>query len=190
MASKVAIKNSYPLLQDFFRLKLGIPNAPSEILFEELTLLANEWKSRTIPEDIQNRVTSMLVDLSDAVSEPLTDHTTQALRSLGGLPIFPVRCPKLGLRLCTVNDFYVPDKNGQYAKLLHGQVALLAIPSAIILRLQPVLDTIIFKSRIRYLETSISRRLVAQGQRVLDTAATANFAIKVEYIKRYNSIFS
>ncbi|KAI0302873.1 hypothetical protein B0F90DRAFT_1667473 [Multifurca ochricompacta] len=184
MTSKAIISRSYPRLSNFFFHKLGITNAPSYALVDELRLIERRWQRMLIPIGVQEHVADILADISDIIKED-TSNVPPSLSTLAEIPVFPVSVPAEGIFLRGVGAFYVPDRSGKYADVFRERVGLLALPDSVpIARIRPLLESDIFKDKIRYLESEVTKRSVPQGRRVLDSDATELYSSRVEYVTR------
>ncbi|KAI0260315.1 hypothetical protein BC834DRAFT_901531 [Gloeopeniophorella convolvens] len=183
MTSKAIISRTYPRMSDFFFSKLGITNAPPYALVDELRLIAQRQHG-ALPTGVREHVADILADLSDAVAESGSNVPTSFL-ALADIAAFPVSVPGEGIVLRAAEGFYVPDKAGKYADVFRERVGLLALPeSTPISRIRPLLESDIFKDRMRYMESEVTKRSVPQGMRILDTAATDLYSSRVGYIAR------
>ncbi|KAF7978389.1 hypothetical protein HWV62_779 [Athelia sp. TMB] len=185
MISKPVLKVAYPSLEKLFRLQLCLSSANSNILADEITLLAKKWRGKIIPVTVCDQVLSILHNIGQAItSHPLREP--EWLASLVDESIFPVSVPSKGLVLCSRKDhFYVPDRSGEFRDLFGSSVPLLS-PSSVtpIQHIMPVLDCLIFSSHMKYLESSVTVQSTISGDRALDCALTEKYQGRFSYIER------
>jgi len=186
MISKLAIARWYPEadMKSFFYTKLGVLNALDDILVSELRDLANEYSKKELSPAIHDHVTSMLDELSSAV----VDKSYPAnIDSLCDAPIFPVYSPRAtrSLTLRSLDECYLPDKSGAYAKAFEHEVPLLKLSSISTSGIAPLLSLTSFKRHVRTLETAVTRKsVIAEGQRVLDIELTKHYAERVTFFEQ------
>jgi hypothetical protein len=180
---KALIKRTYENLGTFFFKKLGIICAPPDALVDELRATAKRHQRRSVPPEVQEHIAKILEDITDILKT--MPEMPPSFRDLARIPIFPASVPSKGVALCTADQFYVPDKLGEYAKVLCKHVALLALSESAISLIRPLLESSIFKNRMRYLEARVTKRSTPLGTRVPDTKATDLYSSRVEYIARY-----
>lgn len=184
MTSKAVISRSYPHLSDFFFNKLGIPHAPPFALVEELRMIAEKHQSGPISPGVREHVADILADISHVIES--MPSVPSSFAALARIAAFPVQVPAEGSALRAVDEFYVPDKSGKYADVFRKHVALLDLPdSTPIARIRPLLESNVFRDRMRYLDEHVTKRFVPQGRRVLDSSATDLYSGRVEYFARY-----
>jgi hypothetical protein len=181
MTSKAVISRSYPLLSSFFFNKLGITHAPPFALVDELRMIAEKHQSSPIPPGVREHVADILADISDVIES--TPSLPPSFEALAQIAAFPVKVPKEGIALRAAEGFYVP---GKYADVFREHVALLDLPdSTPFARIRPLLESDIFKDKIRHLDSHVTKRSVPHGKQVLDCGATDLYSSRVEYIARY-----
>jgi hypothetical protein len=184
MRSKAVICHSYPHLSNFFFHKLGITNAPPFALVDELRKIADRYQSGPVPPEVQELVAEILADISDVVQN--LPKIPLSFAVLAQVAVFPVQVPAEGIALRPADGFYVPDATSKYADVFRGRVALLELPTSIpMTRIRPLLESDIFKDKIRYLDEHVTRQSVPRGKRVFDTTATKLYSSRVRYIARY-----
>jgi len=184
LTTKAIISRSYPQLSNFFFKKLGITNAPPYALIDELRAIAKKHQGGLIPPGVQEHVAGILADISDTVQSMPT--VPPSFEDLAQLAIFPASVPSEGIALRTADALYVPDKSGKYADVFRERVALLALPeSTPMTRILPLLESHIFKDKMRYLEEHVTKRSAPHGRHSLDFKATDLYSSRVEYIARY-----
>ena len=184
MRSKAVICHSYPHLSDFFFNKLGITNAPPFALVDELRKIADQYQSGPVPPEVQELVAEILADISAVVQS--LPKIPLSFAALAQVAVFPVRVPAEGIALRSADGFYVPDVTSKYADVFRGRVALLELPTSIpMTRIRPLLESDIFKDKIRYLDEHVTKQSVPHGERVPDSAATKLYSSRVPYIARY-----
>ena len=187
MTSKIAIEHSYPSFEAFFTKKLGVPNASPSILAAELKVLAKRWKGKAIfSKAVKAQISDTLLDISGIIDHGEGDTSTPPdwLRTLRNDAIFPVESHARGLTLYSANDvFYVPDVGGKYKGIFGGRVPLLSLSENQHF-IQPLLDSEVFRSRIRYLANAVGHSSVASGPRILNTAITLKYCERAGYMER------
>ena len=184
MRSKAVISRSYPHLSNFFFNKLGITNAPPFALVDELRKIADRYQSGPVPPEVRDHVAEILADISDVVQS--LPKVPLSFVVLAQVAVFPVQVPAEGIALRPAGGFYVPNVTSKYAEVFRGRVALLELPTSIpMTRIRPLLESDIFKDKIRYLDEHVTKRSVPHGKRVLDSAATELYSSRVRYIARY-----
>lgn len=154
------------------------------LLVEEIKKLAKEWKGKPISDKIQEHIVQLLCDVSDLL---LQDNSVPAtwLEQLRAEAIFPIHSsnPK-GVWLRTADErFYVADK-AQYKDMCEGHLPLLSLGRALLGCVQSLLDSNVFKSRIKYLGAEISSVSICNGPRVSEDGFTEKYIGRLEYIKR------
>lgn len=181
MTSKAVISRSYPHLINFFFYKLGITNAPPYALVDELRMIADKHPFGRISQGVREHVADILADISDIIeSMPSVPHSFEALAEIAA---FPVLVPGQGLALRAAEEFYIP---GKYADVFRKHVALLDLPDSIpISRIRSLLQSSIFKDKIRNLDLHVTKQSVPGGKRVLDPHATDLYSSRVEHLARY-----
>ena len=165
-------------------MKLGIPNASSSELVDELRAIEGMHQGQSIPPGVQEHVADILTDISDIVEGMET--VPEAFEDLAHMAIFPASVPSEGIGLRTVDTLYVPDKSGKYADVFRDRVALLALPETVTVnRIRPLLESPIFVDRMRYLKDCVTKASTPHGERIPDTNATGLFSSRADYIARY-----
>jgi len=184
MRSKAVISRSYPHLSNFFFNKLGITNAPPFALVDELRKIADRYQFDPVPPEVQEHVAEILADISDIVQS--LPKIPPSFAALAQVAVFPVLVPAEGIALRSADGFYVPNMTSKYADVFRGRVALLELPTSIpMTRIRSLLESDIFKDKIRYLDEHVTKRSVPNGKRVLDSTATELYSSRVRYIARY-----
>ena len=179
----LAISKWYPDMHSFFQKKLGVPNAPDDILVSELLELATAHAEQALSHAIHVRITHMLDELSSAVE---TESIPSSIHSLCEAAIFPTTSPSSSgsLTLRSLDQCYLPDKSGTYATAFKDKVPLLQLNSVPIDRITPLLSLASFKRRIRTLEAVVIRIPVIEGERTLDNEITSHYTERVEFFER------
>ena len=184
MRSKAIISRSYPHLSNFFFTKLGISHAPPFALVEELRMIAERYRSRPVPPEVQEHVAEILADISDVVQN--MPKIPASFAALVQIPVFPVQVPDEGIALRSADEFYVPDRPSKYADVFRGRVPLLDLPDSVpMTRIRPLLDSDILKDKILYLDPHVTKRSVPNGRQVLDSTSTDLYSSRVVYMARY-----
>lgn len=184
MRSKAFISRSYSHLSNFFFNKLGIANAPSFAVVDELRKIADRYQSGPVPPEVQKHVAEILADISDVVQS--LSEIPLSFAALAQVAVFPVQVPAEGIALRSADEFYVPGLTSKYVNVFRGRVALLELPTSIpIARIRALLESNIFKDKIRYLDEHVTKQSVPHGKRVLDSTATELYSSRVRYIARY-----
>ena len=164
MRSKAVISRSYPHLSHFFFNKLGITNAPPFALVHELRTIADRYRSIPVPPDVQEHVAEILVDISDIIRT--TSKLPPSFGTLAEVAVFPVHIPAEGIALRSPDEFYVPDRSRKCADAFRERIALLELPDSVALtRIRPLLESDIFKDKMRYLEEHVTKESVPYGWR-------------------------
>jgi hypothetical protein len=186
MTSKIPLKVSYPSLEKLFRDYLDIPIASSEILANELLSVSEKWKGKVLQKTTRDQISARLGDIADAIASKSPSFSPNWLRSLSSRAIFPVESPSLGSTLCASGDhFYIPDKNGALRDIFSRDVPFLSLSESIpIHRVQPLLESDIFRSRVKFLEESITHTSLVHEPQLLNTMASEHYATKSQYIER------
>jgi hypothetical protein len=179
------MRRTYPNLLDFFCRKLGITSAPPDVLVEELRVFAERHQHGPVPQEVQGKIANLLADISKILKEKEDKPIPLCFQDLANIAIFPASVPSEGVALRTADEFYVPDKSGKYANVFRERVALLAFTESAILPIRPLLESSIFKDRIRDLDNHVTKRPMPTGERVPEPRATELFSSRVEYIARY-----
>ena len=184
MRSKAVISRSYPHLSNFFFNKLGIAQAPPYALVDEMRIITERYRSVPVPPEVWGHVAEILADISDVIqSVPSIPRPFEVLVEMAA---FPVRVLNEGVALLPVNEFYVPDRASKYADVFRERVPLLDLPDTVpMARIRPLLESDVFKDKIRYVDSHVTKRSVPQGKQVLDSDATELYSSKIEYIARY-----
>ncbi|KZT00825.1 uncharacterized protein LAESUDRAFT_687552 [Laetiporus sulphureus 93-53] len=185
MTSKVVLKHSYPLLEDFFHSKLCMRHAPLQVLVDEFKSLAVKWNNKILTEAVATNVEDKLLDITDClVQDP---YVASILSEIAELPIFPVCQPGKSSKrvLQRIHEFYVPDQAGKYAEQFEDKVPLLAVsPKLSVVSIQPLFNCHTWKQPARYLERCISAQTVAHGTRKVDMPVTQQYIRRLEYLER------
>ncbi|KAI9442850.1 hypothetical protein BJY52DRAFT_1317510 [Lactarius psammicola] len=182
MTTRAVISHSYPSLSNFFFKKLGITSAPPYALIEELRAIARQHQHGSVPQGVQEHIADILADISKIMQT--MPKMPPSFEDLAQIAIFPASVPSGGVALRTVDDFYVPDKEGKYADVFRSRVPLFALPESAITRIRPLLESSILRDRMRYLEAHVTKRSTPHGKRVLDLKATDLYSSRVEYVAR------
>ncbi|KAF8267008.1 hypothetical protein EI94DRAFT_1731509 [Lactarius quietus] len=182
MTTRAVISHTYPTLSGFFFKKLGITSAPPYALVEELRAIATQHKYGPVPQEEQEHIAEILADITKIMQS--MPKIPPSFYGLADIAIFPASVPSEGIALRTADEFYVPDKEGKYAKVFSDRVALFALPESAIRQIRPLLESPIFKDRMRYLETHVTKQSRPQGKHVLEPKATDLYSSRVEYIAR------
>jgi hypothetical protein len=184
MTTRAVISKIYPTLSNFFFKKLGITNAPAYALTDELRVISKQHQRGwgPVPPDVQEHIAFILADITKIMQTMPT--IPMSFHSLAEMAIFPVSVPGEGIALRTADEFYVPDKSDKYAKVFRERVQLLALPEAAVVRIRPLLESAIFKDRIRYLEAHVTKQSTPVGKHVGEPKATALYSSRVEHIAR------
>jgi len=184
MRSKAVISRSYPHLSNFFFTKLGIAQAPSYALVDELRMITERYRNRPIPPDVQEHVSEILADISEVIKN--VQNIPPSFASLAQLAVFPVHVSGGGIALRHADEFYTPEMPSKYADKFRGKVALLDLSESVpMIRIRPLLESEIFKDKIRYVDKDVTKKSVAQGKKVLDSEATELYSSRIEYLARY-----
>lgn len=188
MTSKFAVKSAYPSLQKLFQIQLALPVAGPEILADELQFLASRYHGQTIPLPVQKQIHEYLLDISDA----LWGHPTKPaawLHKLSNQAIFPVVSTSQGTVLCSADDhFYIPDEAGRFQAIFANVVPLLVTTSTFSLSvIKPILESDIFKSRLKYLDISTTHVCLPKGPRQFESLTSAKYARMSHFVERYVS---
>ena len=182
MTTRAVISQSYPHLANFFFKKLGITSAPPYALIEELRTIATHHQ-RAVPPEVQAHIVDILVDITRIMQT--MPAIPASFHDLAQMAIFPASVPGEGIALRSADEFYVPDKSpGKYAQVFRERVALLALPESAVVRIRPLLESVVFKDRMRYLEDHVDKRSTPVGKRVLEPKATDLYSSRVEYFAR------
>lgn len=182
MTTRAVISHSYPNLSNFFFKKLGITSAPPYALVEELRAIAKQHQRGPVPLGVQEHIADILADICKIIQSML--KMPSSFEDLAQIAIFPASVPSEGIALRTADEFYVPDKSGKYAGVFRERVALLALPESTITRIRPLLESSVFRDRMRYLEAHVSKRSTPHGKRMLDSKATDLYSSRVEFMAR------
>lgn len=183
MTTRAVISHTYPNLSNFFFRKLKIVSAPPYALIEELRAIVKQHqRGGPVPPEVQEHIADILSDITRIMQTMPT--IPMSFYDLAQIAIFPASVPGEGIALRTADEFYVPDKSGKYANVFRERVALLALPEAAVVRIRPLLESKIFKDKMRYLEAHVTKRSTPVGKRVLDSKATDLYSSRVEYIAR------
>jgi hypothetical protein len=185
MTSKILLKESYPQLEKLFHVHLGIPVASPTILANELQELSGRWKGQVIPDAIRNQICLILADIADVLSTKTPKSSPPWLRKLAYQAMFPVMFPSRGLMLCVPGVFYIPDKSGELLEMFSQDVPFLSLSETITLqRLQPLLESEMFNSRLKFLEKLVEHIPAEHGQRLRDPTASDLYTKRSSYIER------
>lgn len=191
MKSKISLRDAYPFLEDLFRSKLRVPDPPIyQTLLIEMDIALQEWKSGAIPKsDTKKQIFDILFEFNSLIR--LMKPHAQApdwLVQLTKKTIFPVDDISGRLVLLKPGDnFYISD-HPKYEKMFRNIVPLLSIERSQLPRLKSLLEFHGFRPPIRYLDSSVARQSVATGRRIFDSAATGQYAGRLEYIRRWVEI--
>ncbi|KAI9435206.1 hypothetical protein F5148DRAFT_989928 [Russula earlei] len=179
--SKAVICRSYPYLVNFFFHKLGIAQAPPYALVDELRMIADRYRGRPIPPEVQEHVAEILADISEAIKI----NVSPSFSTLPHVAVFPVNVPEGGIALRPADGFYIPDISSKYAGVFRGRVPLLDLPDSVpMARIRPLLESDIFQGKVRYVDEQVTKRSSPQGRRVLNSDLTELYSSRVEYFAR------
>ena len=179
---RAVISRTYQNLSNFFFLKLGITSAPPYALVEELRAIATQHQCGPVPPEVQEHIASILADITKILQT--MPETLVSFQDLAQIAIFPASVPSEGVTLRTADDFYVPDKSGKYADVFRERVALFALPESAITPIRLLLESSIFKDKMRYLEAHVTTRSMPLGNWVPEPFATDLYSGRVDYIAR------
>ncbi|KAH9046334.1 hypothetical protein EDB83DRAFT_2227590 [Lactarius deliciosus] len=187
MTTRAVISHSYPNLSNFFFRKLGITSAPPYALVEELRAIARQHQHGPVPPGVREHITDILADISKILQT--MPKMPPSFADLAQIAVFPASVPSVGVALCAVDEFYVPDKSGKYADVFRSRVPLFALSESDTTRIRPLLESSILRDKMRYLEEHVTKRSTPLGKRVIDLKATDLYSSRVEYIARlvYNA---
>ena len=186
MRTRIALRKCYPALEEFFHKKLGLTDAPPEVLVSELKALAEKWVDKSITRDVHDSVIDIIVGISSLLERGRMN--VASARDLLQHPIFPTYHSETGTRLRKLNDIYIPDYSGYYANLFWGKVPLLdfsgeesQIPKVrYLLQLAPA-------DVLRLLDKCVDHRMEPRGLRTLHDGLTANYCMKHQFFERHAS---
>lgn len=185
MTSKIPLRGSYPSLMDLFHVHLSIPIVGPETLVEELQLLSKKWKGRSLPNAVRDKISDILGDIADELGDKPPNFRPNWLRALSSGAIFPVESLR-DSSLCTSRDsFYIPDKNGVFQNMFSRDVPLLYLSkSTPIHRIQPLLESDVFRPHLKFLEQSVKHSCLIREPRLLNTSASEHYATRSHYVER------
>lgn len=186
MTSKIPLKVLYPFLGKLFHVHLDIPVAGAEILAKELQLVSDKWKGKVLPKNIRDQISAQLSDIADVIVSKSPSFSPNWLRQLSSRAIFPVESPSLDSTLCASGDrFYIPDKNGALRAIFSRDVPFLSLSESIpIHRVQPLLESDTFRSRVKFIEESAKHTSLVREPRLLNAIASEHYATRSQYIER------
>ena len=187
MTSRAVISHTYPMLSTFFFKKLSITSAPPYVLVDELHAISKQHQRGPVPSEVQEQIADILADISTLVKN--MPKIPPSFQGLPQIAIFPASVPSEGVALRKADEFYIPDKSGKYADVFRERVALFVLQEPAMTRIRPLLESSIFKDKMRYLEDHVTKRSTPLGKRVLEPKATDLYSSRVEYIARYTLLF-
>ncbi|KAH9928331.1 uncharacterized protein B0H18DRAFT_1118012 [Fomitopsis serialis] len=181
LRSKFIVKSRYAALEDLFSRKLLLQNAPLEVLVDELSTFAAEHEGRPIAGDTVQILEQMLVDISQYIAwKPAAQF---ALLGLADRAIFPVHI-RGEIRLQRIDEFFVSEKGSKSVERFRNSVPILAFSSAQTLsQLRPMLESNIWPSPLRVLETSLTAKSIPLGPKTLDQENTDLYSGRSEYVQ-------
>ncbi|EJD00234.1 uncharacterized protein FOMMEDRAFT_170214 [Fomitiporia mediterranea MF3/22] len=187
MTSKIALRSLYPDLREFFQEKLGLPNAPPEVLVDELKTISREWLDKAITNDVHRLVTFMLIDLARLLKANRLDYNN-VHHLLQESMIFPSTSSLPGIKLQKLADIFIPDHSGFYTGLFRGKAPILELASsekgAELARITYLLELAKSEGLARYLQCSLDHQVVSIGDRELDEQLTAAYTSKYRFFER------
>ena len=178
------MKPAYADLEEFFVWKLGIQNAPIEVLVGELMTFTLGYADVPITEDVVKAIEEMLVNISVYISyKPAWQF---CLLSLVERPVFPVHT-KGEIRLQRYEQFYISEKGGKSNEKFRDSVPILAFSSAQTLSLlRPMFESTVWPHPPRILEASLIAKSIPLGTKCLDQEATSLYSTRAEYMEKYD----
>ncbi|KAH9037560.1 hypothetical protein EDB84DRAFT_1480937 [Lactarius hengduanensis] len=176
MTTRAVISHSYPNLSNFFFRKLGITSAPPYALVEELRAIARQHQHGPVPLGVREHITDILADISKIMQT--MPKMPPSFADLAQIAVFPASVPSVGVALCAVDGFYVPDKSGKYADVFRERVPLFALSESDTTRIRPLLESCATSKE------HVTKRSTPLGKRVIDLKATDLYSSRVEYIAR------
>lgn len=179
------MKSVYADLEEFFVWKLGVQNAPIEVLVGELIMFTAGYASVPVTEDTVKAIEEMLVTISMYISyKPAWQF---CLLSLVDRAVFPVHI-KGQIRLQRYEQFYISEKGGKSNERFRESVPILAFSSAQTLSLiRPMFESTVWPHLPRILEASLIAKSIPLGPKILDHEATDLYSNRAEYMEKYDS---
>lgn len=151
----------------------------------ELQELSEKWKGRVIQKTVKNQISLILADIADVFSTKTTKFSPPWLRKLAHEAIFPAEIPFQGTMLCTPGDFYIPDKSRDLLVMFSDDVPFLSLSELVgVQRIQPLLESDLFKPRLKFIEKLVKHIPVEHGPRLRDSTASVIYAKMSSYVKR------
>ena len=184
--SKIAIQKLYdPILCEFFQQQLKIPDAGPEVLVVELEAIARESFGKYISKFERDQVYGLLRDMSQALEGDSQAHLW--LQRLADIAIFPVKRPSGWFELCNATgDFYIPDRKRKFMSIFASDISILSIPAnSSLTDILPVLESNVFSSRLRRLESLVTLDSEPHGRKQLQTELSKRFANISPFVERW-----
>ncbi|TFY59494.1 hypothetical protein EVJ58_g5749 [Rhodofomes roseus] len=183
LRSKLIVKSKYAALEDFFCRKLGLQNAPLEVLVDELNTFASAHEGRPMTEDTVGVVEQMLLEISQYIAWAPAKQF--ALLCLADRPIFPVHVQG-EIHLQRIDQFFISEKGGKSIERFRDSVPLLAFSSAqTLIQLRPILDSNVWPSHPKVLEASLVAKAITLGVKTVDQDTTDLYRGRSEYMEKY-----
>jgi hypothetical protein len=147
---------------------------------------SEKWKGKVLPKNIRDQISARLGDIADVVASKSPSFSPSWLRPLSSRAIFPVESPSLDSTLRASGDhFYIPDKNGTLRAIFSRDVPFLSLSESIpIHRVQPLLESDTFRSRVKFIEESVRPTSLVHEPRLLNAMASEHYATMAQYIER------
>ncbi|KAL5536452.1 hypothetical protein ACEPAF_274 [Sanghuangporus sanghuang] len=174
MTTKSALRKLYPELGEFFQDKLELADAPPEILVDELKILSEEWTDKCITNDVHKTISAMILDVSSFLRLGRLDASLA--KTLLQYAIFPAHHSERRIRLRELDDIYIPDYTGYYAKIFYGKVELLELydTESGLPRIKDLLQ-LAPNDMVHFLDKCIDHEMDLHGSPILNDELTAQY---------------
>lgn len=182
--SKIYLKPIYPSLHRLFVSHLKIADPPwHTLLVAELRSLTKLWKGKRISDTIHNQTVQMLRDVAVILEQDPTPPTwLEGLRTEAIFPTYISDSQGTFLRPAGAR-FFIPN-NFQYKEICEGHIPLLSLLNIPISKIQPLLDSVVFKAQMRYLGAEMRAISACIGPRIAEVRLANDYTDKLAYIER------
>ncbi|KAJ7655660.1 hypothetical protein DFH06DRAFT_1046179 [Mycena polygramma] len=184
MVSKLALKRTYPGLENFFRIHLAIPDSPDDILMKELVAMTGS----VISDEDHKRVSHILRDISDIIAQRANDKVPNPpwISELATHRIFPVRlAASKELRLRKLDEkFYIPDNSRLFFDMFGSRLDMLELDKKVsVSAIKSLLD---FHQQLHshYLDVAVSREPSPVSEGVPDVESQEGFLARIPFVER------
>ncbi|KAF7795285.1 hypothetical protein EIP86_006439 [Pleurotus ostreatoroseus] len=184
VTTKIMLKTAYKDLQVFFSQELQIPDAPTDILLQELQHIADLLPDKPVDDESHIRVHNVLKDITDAIggSQSLARDWFPQLQHFA---FIPVESEPGIVKLKELQEgLYLPDHSGELASVFRRHVPLVTIPpqgsANSLASLYTLFNCELFDA-VKPLESAVKKALIAE-ERYPEQRLTDKYRSQARYL--------